>query len=140
MNPFQSLRDYEGFVYTLKQRFPSIQRSTLIVVRRGRRTAIVQGEIAFAQGYRVTLKGRLSFDEGPIVIEDYGYELWHYADKIAWYDAQPHPGDASLASTYPHHKHIPPDIQHHRVPASNMSFAQPNLPALILDIEELLKD
>jgi len=139
MNPFLSLRNYEEFVYTLKQRFPSVQGSTLIVVPRGKRMAIVQGEIAFAQGYRITLKERLSFDEEPVVIEDYGYELWHFVDKIAWYDAQPHIDDATLASTHPHHKHILPDIKHHRIPAPNMSFTQPNLPALIREIEELLK-
>ena len=138
MNPFQSLRDYEEFVYTLKQRFPSVQRSTLTVVQRGKRTATVQGEITFAQGYRITLKERLSFDEGPVVIEDYGYELWHYADKVAWYDAQSHPNDPTLVSTYPHRKHVLPDLKHHRVSASDTSFTQPNLPALIREIEELL--
>ncbi len=48
----------------------------------------------------------------------------------------PHPNDASLASTMPHHKHIHPDIKHHRIPAPNMSFTQPNLPALLEEIEE----
>jgi hypothetical protein len=67
MNPFLSLRNYEEFVYTLKQRFPLVQGSTLTVVPRGKRMAIVQGEIAFAHGYRITLKERLSFDEGPVV-------------------------------------------------------------------------
>lgn len=138
MNPFQSIHDYEEFVYTLDQRFPFVQRSTLIVVQRGKRTATVQGEIAFAQGYRITLKERLSFDEGPVVIEDYGYELWHYADKIGWYDTQPHPDDPALVGTHPHHKHIPPDMKHHRIPAPDMSFTQPNLPALIREIEGLL--
>lgn len=140
MNPFQSLRDCEEFVYTLKQRFSSVHRSTLVVVQRGKRTATLQGEITLAQGYRITLKERLSFDEGPVVIEDYGYELWHDADKIAWYDSQPHPEDPALASTYPHHKHIPPGIRHHRITAPNMSFTQPNLPALIREIEKLLKE
>jgi hypothetical protein len=139
MNPFQSLRDYEEFIYTLKQRFPSVERSTLTVVRRGTRTATVQGEVAFAQGYRMTLKERLSYDEGPVVIEDYGYELWHEADKIAWYDAQPHPDDPVLASTHPHHKHILPNLKHNRVPAPEMSFTRPNLPALIREVEEWLK-
>jgi hypothetical protein len=139
MNPFQSLRDYEEFVYTLKRRFPSVQRSTLMVVQRGKRTAIVQGEITFVQGYRITVRERLSFDEGPVVIEGYGYEVWHYVDKIAWYDSQPHPDNSTLASTYPHHKHILPDVKHHRVPAPDMSFTQPNLPALIREIEELLE-
>jgi len=140
MNPFQSLRDYEKFVYTLKRRFPSVQMSTLIIVQRGKRMATLQGELAFAQGYRLTLKERLSFDRGPVMIEDYGYELWHQEAKIAWYDAQPHPDDPALASTQPHHKHIPPEIKHHRIPAPNMSFTQPNLPALIREIEALLEE
>jgi len=138
MNPFQSLSDYEEFVYTLVQRFPDVLGYTLIVVRRGKRMATLQGEITFLQGYRITLKERLSFDEGSVVIEDYGYELWCKEIKISWYDAQPHPDDPALASTYPHHQHIPPDIKHHRIPASNMSFNQPNLPALIQEIEKLL--
>lgn len=137
MNPFQSLRDYEEFVYTLRKRFPSVQGSTLVVVQRGKQMATPQGEIAFTQGYRITLKERLSFDEGLVVIED--YELWRKEDKIAWYDAQPHPDDPALASTHPHHKHISPDIKHHRIPAPNMNFTQPNLPALIQEIEKLLK-
>jgi len=29
---------------------------------------------------------------------------------------------------HPHHKHISPDLKHHRIPAPNLSFAQPNLP------------
>ena len=140
MNPFQSLRDYEDFVYTLRQRFPCIQRSTLVVVQRGKRTATLQGEISFAEGYRITLKERLSLDEGPVAIEDYGYELWHNADRMAWYDAQPHPNDLALAGTHPHHKHIPPDIKHRRIPAPHMSFSQPNLPALIREVEGLLGD
>ena len=139
MNPFQSLRDYEAFVYTLRQRFPSVQSSTLIVVRRGKRMATLQGEITFVQGVRISVRERLSFDEGVIVIEDYGYELWRKGDKIAWYDAQPHPDDPVLASTHPHHKHIPPEIKHHRIPAPNMSFVQPNLSVLIREVEALLK-
>lgn len=140
MNPFQSLRDYEEFVYTLKQRYPIIQRSTIVIARRGKRMATLQGEIAFAKGYRIALKERLSFDEGPVLIEDYGYELWLYNEKIAWYDAQPHPDDPSLASTHPHHKHIPPEIKHNRKPAPNVSFTEPNIPALIKEIENYLEE
>ncbi|MEN8215749.1 MAG: hypothetical protein ABFS56_05115 [Pseudomonadota bacterium] len=35
-----------------------------------------------------------------------------------------------LASTHPHHKHIPPDIKHNRIPAPILSFTHPNLPEL----------
>lgn len=138
MNPFQSLRDYERFIYTLKQQFPSIQSSTLVVATRGKRVAILQGDLIFVQGYRITVKERLSFDADEVRIEFYGYELWHNAEKIAWYDAQPHPNDVNLASTFPHHKHVSPNIKRNRIPAPNMSFTQPNLPMLIEEITHLL--
>lgn len=138
MNPFQSLSDYEEYVYTLKQRFPSIQQSTLTVIRRGKRTAVLKGEVIFAHGYRISIQERLSLDFGTVEIEFYGYELWHNAEKIAWYDAQPHPNNPALASTHPHHKHIPPDIKHNRIPAPNMSFIQPNLSALVEEIQKLI--
>jgi len=48
----------------------------------------------------------------------------------------PHPNDPTLQSTYPHHKHIPPNIKHHRIPAPNLSFTHPNLPFLIEEIEQ----
>jgi hypothetical protein len=139
MNPFQSLRDYEEFVYTLRQQFPVVTGSTLVLIQRGKRTALVQGDITFADGYRVNVKERLSLDTDAVLIEDYGYELWHKGEKIAWYDSQPHPQDPTLKSTHPHHKHIPPDIKRNRIPAPNMSFIKPNLPALIREIEALIK-
>ncbi len=139
MNPFQSLHDYEEFIYTLKQRHQSVQRSTLIVAQRGKRTAIVQGEIAFAKGYRITLKERISFDAGQVVIESYGYELWFNEEKFSWYDSQPHTNEPNLASTNPHHKHVPPNIKHNRIPAPNIHFDQPNMQFLIQEIESLLK-
>ena len=45
----------------------------------------------------------------------------------------------SLQARYPsipHHKHILPDIKHHRLPAPGISFTQPNLPHLIREIEQ----
>ena len=38
---------------------------------------------------------------------------------------------------FPHHKHVLPNIKHNRIPAPDMSFTQPNLPALIREVEEL---
>lgn len=140
MSPFQSLHNYEEYIYTLKKRFPSIHQSTLVVAQRGRRMATLQGEIIFTEGYRITIRERLSFDTGSVEIEFYGYELWHGIDKISWYDAQPHPNTPSLASTHPHHKHIPPNIKHNRIPAPMMRFTRPNLPALIHEIERLINN
>jgi len=35
----------------------------------------------------------------------------------------------------PHLKHVPPDIKHHRIAAPDLSFARPNLPFVIKEIE-----
>ncbi len=69
MNPFQSLRDYEEFVYSLPQQFPAIVSSTLVVARRGARMVTVAGEIRFPRGCRLLVKERLTFDAGPLVLE-----------------------------------------------------------------------
>lgn len=138
-NPLRSAQDYEFFIYSLASEFPSIQHSAVTFVRRGATLARVTGEIVFDHGFRLIVRERLSFDLLPGQIEGYGYELWQDDQKLCWYDSQPHPDDPSLQSTHPHHKHIPPDIKHHRVPAENMSFHQPNLPALIREIELLLE-
>jgi len=60
MNPFESLREYERFVYTLQQRIPHILRSTLVVARRGRLFAELTGEITFPKHHRIPAPG-LSF-------------------------------------------------------------------------------
>ena len=58
MNPFQSLREYELFVYALPQQYPCIVRSTLVVAQRGRFYAEVNGEIAFPDAYRLNVYER----------------------------------------------------------------------------------
>ena len=138
MTPFSSLRDYERFVYTLQQRFPSITRSTLVVVQRGRLYAELRGELEFADEYRLVVYERLSWDSGPLIIEGYSYEARRGGEKLYWYDSQPHPHDPTLASSHPHHKHVPPDIRRHRIPAADLSFSKPNLPFLIRELESSL--
>ena len=138
MSQFQSLRDYEVFVYTLPQRYSSLLHSTLVIAQRGRGLAELKGEIAFSGEYRLAIYERLIWDTGPLTIEGYSYEVWRGNEKLYWYDSQPHPNDPMLASTHPHHKHIPPDIKHHRIPAPGLSFTSPNLPSLIAEIESTL--
>ena len=67
----------------------------------------------------------MDFDAG--LITAYGYEAYRGEERLYWYD------------DFPHHKHIHPDIKHHRIPAPEISFEQPNLPVLIQEIEVLLK-
>lgn len=137
MNPLQSLREYEKYIYTLSQRHPSIQRSTLTVARRGSATGRLIGDLEIGD-YRLVIREKLSFEGelGPIL--DYGYEVWRGNDKQYWYDSQAHPNEPSLAATHPHHKHVHPEIKHNRIPAPGLSFTEPNLPFLIREIEQLV--
>ena len=137
-NPLRTPEDYELFLYTFAEQFSSVQSSSLIFVRKGATLARVAGEVIFKNGYRLSIRERILFQRLPAIIDWYGYEVWKAGEKLYWYDSQPHPNDPTLASTDPHHKHIPPDIKHNRVPAPNMSFTRPNLPALIQEIEELI--
>jgi hypothetical protein len=137
VNPLQSLPEYEQFIYTLPQRYTSIRSSTLTVIRRGATVARLTGIVEFVGGYRLVVREKLSFAETPGFIVGHGYEIWLGEELLYWYDSQPHPGDPTLSETHPHHKHIPPEIKHHRIPAPGLSSNQPNLPFLIEEIEKL---
>jgi hypothetical protein len=131
---FLSLDAYEQFLYTLPETYASIRISTLVLIRHGKSVAVVRGELRFSHDVRLVVREQLL--ALPVVeITDYGYEVWQGEQKLCWYDPQLHPHIPSLQSTYPHHKHVPPDIKHHRILAPGLSFTQPNLPLLIEEIE-----
>jgi len=136
--PLRSAQDYEVFIYTLRERVPTIRQSTITLVRSGAALGRVSGELHFDCGFRLVVRERLLLDRRPVLIDGYGYEAWHGEERLFWYDPQPHPNVPALKASFPHHKHIPPDIKHHRVPAPQMSFTHPNLPALIAEIETLI--
>jgi len=137
-NELRTVDDYELYIYSLPAQFPGIQRSTLTLVRHGMSLARVSGDLFFPNGYRLVLRERLLFSHLPVVIDWYGYEVWLDDNLLYWYDSQPHPNEPSLQSTHPHHKHIPPDIKHNRIPAPEMSFHRPNLPVLVEDVLRLM--
>jgi hypothetical protein len=139
-DPFRTAEDYELFLYSLQERFSSIRRSTVVFVRRGATLARVMGELFFHHDLRLVARERLLYHQLPIRLDEYGYEVWRGEEKLYWYDSQPHSAEPHLQSTHPHHKHIPPDIKHHRIPAPEISFTQPNFPALIREIENLIAD
>ena len=147
--------DYEDLIYTLPGRFPSVRLSTLILAPPGLDIARLTGLVTFNDDCVLCVYELVNFAEG--VIEAYRYEVSrchrplaesglpeaaeycraNYPDKnkLYWYDSWPHPNDPTLAPTHPHHKHVPPGIKHHRVPAPELSFSHPNLPFLIQEIE-----
>lgn len=138
-NPLRTPEDYELFLYTLMEQFPSIRRSTVTFVRLGVSLARVAGELHFDQEIRLVVRERILYHRLPAIIDWYGYEVWRGEQKLYWYDSQPHPNDPALRSTHPHHKHVPSDIKHNRIPAPEMSFTQPNLSVLIREIETLIQ-
>ncbi len=139
MNPFSSLRDYQEFVYTLQQNYPAIKVSNLVVAPQGHFDARTTGELTFEHGYRLTIRELLIIENDAVRIYKYGYTFWQGNTKLARYDSQPHPNDPKLVSTHPHHKHIPPDIKHNRIPAPHIGFDSPNLPMLIEEVEGLVR-
>ena len=138
-NPLRTSEDYELFLYTLTEKFPSVRHSTITFVRRGASLARVAGALFFDHEIRLVVRERILYHRLPAIIDWYGYEVWQGDEKLYWYDSQPHPDDPGLQSTHPHHKHIPPDIKHHRIPAPEMSFTRPNLSILIWEIEAFIK-
>jgi len=138
-NPLRTIEDYELFLYTLKQQFPFVKHSTLILTRRGSSLARVSGELQFDHGFRLIVRERILYHRLPAVIDEYGYEAWRGHEKLYWYDAQPHPDAPALQSTYPHHKHIQPNIRNNRIPAPECRFTEPNLPIIIREIKGLIE-
>lgn len=135
-NPLKSLVGYSRFVAESLDR-TTVERSTVAVWSTSPYTGVAEGEVFFLQGFRVRMREELDFEAG--LITAYGYEVYRGEEKLYWYDDFPHPNDPTLASTFPHHKHIPPDIKHNRIPAPEMSFSQPNLLLLIREVETLVK-
>ncbi|KPQ39123.1 MAG: hypothetical protein HLUCCO16_09545 [Phormidium sp. OSCR] len=133
--PLKSLSEYSRFVSQILSR-PDVEHSTVVVWSNSTYTGTAEGEVWFKGDVRLRMREELDFDAE--LIASYGYEVYRGGEKLYWYDDLPDPQDPSLASTFPHHKHIPPEIKRNRVPAPDISFTRPNLPTLIQEIEALI--
>lgn len=131
---FPSRRNYERFLYLLVDQNSEIQSSTLCLYTNSATTAFIRGSVWFRNGLELRVFEYLDLSDGQLL--DYSYTVFRDDDRIRWYDPQPHPEDAELAATFPHHRHEPPDIKHNRKPAPGISFFEPNLPTLIADCLE----
>ena len=95
---------------------------------------MVKNEPCRRYSYEVS-RSRMTLDHlVELSAAEYCVPAYPPKEKLYWYDSFPHPNDPSLAATDPHHKHIPPDIKHYRIPAPELSFTRPNLPFLITEI------
>jgi hypothetical protein len=131
--PLPDFLAYGQLVYSLPDTYPTIQRSTLVLATIGPTLAKLEGQVTFKGDVILDVWELVDFDARRIL--HYSYEVYRTGEKILWYDPFEHPHMPELASTYPHHKHVLPDIKHNRVPAPGISFDQPNLPCLIEEIK-----
>ncbi|MDX2041441.1 MAG: DUF6516 family protein [Acidobacteriota bacterium] len=132
--PLSSLNTYSEFVASLLSR-TTVQKSTVRVWSVSRYTGIAEGKVLFSNGCQLRMRELLDFDAELIV--SYGYEVIRGEERLYWYDDTEHPNDPSLAPTFPHHKHVPPNIKHNRIPAPEISFERANLPFIVAEIEGL---
>ena len=130
-----SREEYEALIYRIIELSKNIRYSDLVLIPEGRNLATVQGNIYFANDIHLEIREALDFDLNEW-IKGYGYVVYKNNSRQYWYDSQEHPNDPSLQSTHPHHKHIPPDIKHHRIPAPELAFTSANLPFLIQEIDK----
>ena len=131
-----SVQNYSRYVYSLQERHPHIQQLRLSLYTTGTTDGTLRGEIRFLGDIILYVMEIIDFADG--VLETYSYTIKRGQEVLYWYDPQPHPEDPSLASTFPHHKHIPPNIKHNRIPAPGLSFEHPNLDLLVEEIEHKL--
>lgn len=134
-DPLSSLSSYSAFLAALLHR-PMVERSTVTVWPNSRYLATAEGEVFFSNGCRLRMREELDFEDKRII--SYGYEVTRGEEQLYWYDRFPHPEDPNLVSSFPHHKHVPPDIKHNRIPAPELSFTHPNLSFIISELEELI--
>jgi hypothetical protein len=131
-----TFEDYCAQIARLPDQSSSIDSSTLTVYTIGPFAAEVEGQLTVSGGYVLSVWELLDLDSRTI--RSYSYELDRAGERVWWYDPTGHPDDPALAATHPHHKHVSPNIKHHRVPAPEISFTRPNLPFLIRQVEQLL--
>ncbi len=68
-NPFRAPEDYELFLYTISENFPSVKRSTITFIRLGATLAKVAGEVYFENGIRLVVRERILFHRLPIILD-----------------------------------------------------------------------
>lgn len=133
---FNSYDDYVAFLATLLDRFVYIQTMEFKVYLTSVTEGYSEGTMRFSHELVLSFNEHIDFAAKRLF--KYGYVAYQRGVKLFYYDPQPHPNDPSLASNFPHHKHIHPDLKHHRIPAPEMTFENSNLETVIREIETMI--
>lgn len=127
--------EYERFIYTIVGTYPAVEKSTLSFFTTSATAGLLKGSIWFRNGLELRVVEVIDFAAREFL--DYSYVVYRSKQKIIWYDPQPHPEDAALTKTFPHHKHELPNIRQNRKSAPGITFSNSNLPGLIAEIAAL---
>ncbi len=130
--PLDDIASYSTFVYALRERHPFATNSTLALAPIGATLAKLEGRMDCQGGIHLEVWELIDFAAKRI--RTYSYEVYRGGEKISWYDSWEHPEIPALASTFPHHKHVFPNLRDNRVPAPGISFESPNLDVVLEDI------
>jgi uncharacterized protein DUF6516 len=130
--PLDDIASYSAFVYGLTDRHSFVTNSTLTLAPIGATLAKLEGRIECRDGIHLEIWELIDFAARRI--RTYSYEVYLRNEKICWFDAWEHPEIPELAFTFPHHKHILPDLRNHRVPAPGISFEGSNLDVVLEDV------
>jgi len=128
--------EYSNSLYSLQEQYSEIIASRIRFFAVGKDIFMASGVIELASDVRLIFRESLDFSIHKIL--KYVYEVFQGNQLICYYDSQPHLDNPALASTFPHHKHVPPDIKHNRQPAPHISFDRANLPVLIQETIDTL--
>jgi hypothetical protein len=131
-----SYEEYVIFLSTLQERLSSIRGMKFKVYQTSATKGVGSGTITFDRNIVLAFNEQINFKHKRLA--KYGYVVYQAGEKLYYYDSQSHPNDPSLAATHPHHKHIHPDLKHHRIPAPGLSFDRSNLEFVIREIEATL--
>ncbi len=134
-SPLNSYAEYTRFIYNFLADHPTVDRHTLTMYTASQTVGIIRGHIVFRSGHVLRVFEQIDFVTHRIL--QYMYEVDYQNERLWWYDPMPHPNIPELQSTHPHHKHVLPDIKHHRIPAPGLSFTEPNLLRLIAEVEAI---
>ena len=130
--PLDDIGSYSAFVYALAERHFFVTGSTLALAPIGATLAKLEGRIECQGGVHLEIWELVDFAARRI--RTYSYEVYRQGEKVCWYDPWEHPEISALASTFPHHKHVPPNLRDHRVAAPGIRFDAPNLDTLLEDV------
>jgi hypothetical protein len=130
--PLDDIASYSRFVYALRERHPFVTGSTLTLAPIGATLAKLEGRVECQKGIHLEVWELVDFATRSI--RTYSYEVYREEEKVCWYDPWEHPEIPALAVTFPHHKHVPPNLREHRVPAPRIGFHSPNLDVVLEDV------